>query len=520
MATFQNSQQVRDGSPGSDARILPQPLSSGASNKQVVDSSTKPHESIAQWPQQQQPTTVQNVSRQSAYPVQHMDVSASQALHDAASSRHTPLPQQQQTMQQSHSHLASQQLPNLHTTVNTVAVQPSHVNVVSPLPPEQIAVTVAAAQQQAKAQQQQQPAAPELIHRSISQCQQPLAMDVTQQHASVASGDGSFQNQQHGIQQSTSVQQHVNSSNIQKPPQQLVVTALPPSIINNQPPASGPMQSQQNTFNIQSSRQDYPSTGIAPQQQPISSVVEPSQVYPIQQPTNVQQMAQHPPQQMVPQQNIGVINLQQQRPSVLQQQSQQLPEQQPIQIRTTLPQPQQQEPTAINIAHTTMTIQNQAPSQDHHMQAVRIMPNVSSQQSSGDVSHAQVYVATQTTSGSMSDTHSSKIIQQNITPQAQPTTCTSSINQAPLQKQASVPIQGSISTYMTADQQQGLRQAQQQSPAAVQLQQSTQTRQFVQQQQQQAQVLPPQQTTLHQSVPTQQQQQQHQQQQQQQQQQQ
>ena len=120
-ASIQNTPQVRDGSPIIDARALPQSLS-GASTIQVVDISSKKHESIAQQQQQlqqppQQQAVAQNIPRQSKSPSQFVDGSGGQVVQTTATSRNSSIPpQQHHTMQQPQqpSHMATPQLPILH----------------------------------------------------------------------------------------------------------------------------------------------------------------------------------------------------------------------------------------------------------------------------------------------------------------------------------------------------------------------------------------------------------------------
>ena len=465
--SIQSTQQVRDGSPGLDVRVLPQPLSSGASNIQILDISTKKHESIAQ--QQQQHSAAQNLQRQSKSPAQYMDVTSCHGVQNPAPSHITVLaPQQQQTMQQLHPHLGHPQLPKLNTTCNSSTVQPSHVNVVSPLATDQVMAKSTVAQQMTKVHHDQQSVVVEPTNRNISQGQHTQTMELTQQYP-VQGGDVSFQNQQHSM--STSGMAKEGALNIQSAPLQGGLTTLPQSALQNQSSVSASMQSHPSSHSIQPGGQDYP-----PTLQPMNMVVELSQS--IQQQSNVQQIAQPPQQSLISQQNMAMINLQQHGAMV----QQQFPEQNNMQIRTSLEQ-SQQNPIVTNMVNTHTNVQHQATNQDQHMQTVRIMPNQPSQQISGDMIHAKVYVANQGSSGNASEIHSSQVIQQNVQPVLQTAVSVSSTGQVPLQQQTPIQMQGGMSNYIPNDPNLSIRQIHQQS-TAPQSQQSNQTRQFIQQQSQ------------------------------------
>ena len=464
---IQGTQQVRDGSPGLDVRVLPQPLSSGASNIQIVDISTNKHESIAQQPQQQQHPAAQNLQRQSKSPAQYMDVTSCQGVQNPAPSHITALaPQQQQTMQQPHPHLGHPQLPKLNTSCNLSTVPPSHVNVLSPLATEQVITKTPVAQQMNKVHHDQQSIVVEPTNRNISQGQHTQTMELTQQYPCVQGGDISFQNQQHSMGTGGVTQE--GALKIQSAPLQGGLSTLPQSALQNQSSASASIQSHQSSYSIQPGGQDYP-----PTLQPMNMVVEHSQS--VQQQSNIQQISQPPKQSLMPQQNMAMINLQ--HGAMVQQQ---FSEQNNMQIRTSLDQSQQNS-VVTNMANTP-NVQHQATNQDQHMQTVRIIPKQSSQQISGDMIQTKVYVANQGSSGNVSDIHSSQVIQQNVNPVLQPAASTST-GQLSLQQQTPIQMQGGMSNYIPTDPNLSIRQTQQQS-TAPQSQQSNQTRQSIQQQSQ------------------------------------
>ena len=499
IASFQNTQQARDNSPGLDVRHLSQPHS-GASNVQQIDISTKKHELIAQQPQQQH-SAVHSVQRQSKSPAQYMESSNCQAVQGSAPSHHSILPSNLgQAMSQSHSHMAQQQLPTLHTTSNPTAVQPSQVNVAAPLPTEQTPPMAAVAQQLVQVQHHQQLAQVEQLDSNISQIQQPQTLDTTQQYASIPGADIPFQNQQRGINMGNAAMYNESNLNIPPTPQQTGVKGGLHSNLQNHPSASIPLQNQQNNFSIQPAGQDYSQVGMAAQQ-PININVEQKQS--IQPQTNIQQIAKPPQQSVVQPQNIAMINLQQR--STLVQQPPQLTEQNNVQVRTTISQSQQNS-LVPGLEHANINVQHPSSNQDQHLQNLRILPNASSYQVSGDMIPAKVYVANQT-SGNMSEINSSQLIQQTTVPEHHTKSGASSNVHVPLQQQTSVQMQGGMSNYVPNDPNQSLRQIQQQ-PSVPQMQQPAQARQFIQQAQQQpVQALTSQQIQMQQSIPTIQQQQ-------------
>ena len=394
-----------------------------------------------------------------------MDGSGCQVVQTAATPRNTslPPPQQHQTMQQQqqhYHHMAPPQLPNLHTSCSST-VAPSHLNVISPLPSDQSVANPLSAQITI-AHHELQAILTDSSKRA-SHIHPTQAMEVKHQYPSAPGGDGSFQNQQNNMNISSNVVPR-ESGPVQSASQQGGTPAFPQAIVKNEP-SSAPVQSHQPPFKIQNEAKEF-------HQMTQPRALDQQQMS--QQHPNLQQMAQAPNTNIIPQQNISMVNLQQH--SSVASQSHQLSEQKGIQVMNTMAQAQ---PNSIptNVTNASMIMAHPGNNPDQHLQAVRIVPNTSTQQIPGERLPAKVYVPNQNSSGNVVEAHL-EMIQQNMKPMHQPTLNTST-SEIQLQQQTSIQMPSGMTSYALNDPSQSIRQTQNQSSGA-QLQQPNQTRQYMQ----------------------------------------
>ena len=408
----------------------------------------------------------QNIPRQSKSPSQFVDGSGGQVVQTTATSRNSSIPpQQHHTMQQQPqqpSHMATPQLPILHTSSSS-NVAPSHLNVISPLPYESI-VNPLLAQHIPSAHHEQQPIQADSVNRA-SHIHSTQAMDVKHQYPSTPGGDVSFQNQQNKMNINSIVVPKEGGSVVQPVSQQGVAPVYQQPMVKNEP-LSAPVQSHQPHFQLQNEAKEFHQTSQA-------RGVGMEQAQMTQQHPNMHQMALNTNPNIMPQQNIAMMNLQQHVSGA--QQTQQLQDKKGAQVINTMAQAQ---PNSIptNVTNASMIMPQQPNNQDPHMQPVRMIPSNSGQQLQGERVPTKVYVPNQSSSGTVMEAH---LIQQSMKQVQQPSVNTSR-NESQLQQQTSVQMQSGIGNYTSIDPTQSIRQMQNQT-SGQQLQQSNQNIQYMQQ---------------------------------------